>query len=132
MEEIEVSRYSYSLPGRPNLEILLPALLADEVDDVEQIFQLVLGVQRRRHITIPTAAEVYGILGGEVMPKTRQQIIDDGRRIITEIRQIFADAEHWNRVHPEEEPIEPDPHGTLAELLRRLTGEEPKPTSKDG
>jgi hypothetical protein len=64
--------------------------------------------------------------------RTRQEIIEDGRRIVAEIRQIFADAEHWNRLHPEEEQrIDPDPHGTLRELLRRLTGEEPKPSQED-
>jgi hypothetical protein len=56
------------------------------------------------------------------MAKTRLQIIDDGRRIITEIRQIFLDAEHWNRLHPDEEPLDPDPQGELRALLLRLTG----------
>lgn len=65
------------------------------------------------------------------MPKTRQQIIEAGRRIIAETRQIFADAERWNHLHPDEEPIDPDPHGTLRELLRRLTGEEPMPSPDD-
>lgn len=33
-----------------------------------------------------------------------------------EIQSIFDDADHWNRVHPREEPINPDPGG----LLRRI------------
>jgi hypothetical protein len=64
------------------------------------------------------------------MPKTRQQIIDEARRIITEIRQIFVDAERWNSLHPDEKPIDPDPHGTLNELLRRLT-DGPMPSPAD-
>jgi hypothetical protein len=64
-EKIEIYRYSYSLSGSPNLVVELPALEEDELNEVEQLFQLILGVQRRRHVTIPTADEVYGIMGGE-------------------------------------------------------------------
>lgn len=67
----------------------------------------------------------------KVRSRTRQEIIEDGRRIIAEVRQIFADADRWNHLHPDEEPIDPDPHGTLRELLRWLTGEEPMPSPAD-
>lgn len=35
------------------------------------------------------------------------------RRIAREVEQIRVDAEHWNRLHPDEEPINPDPDGEL-------------------
>lgn len=36
-------------------------------------------------------------------------------KIKAEIEQIFVDASHWNRIHPDEEPIDPDPDGKMKE-----------------
>jgi hypothetical protein len=37
-----------------------------------------------------------------------------------EIHGYFDDIAHWNRLHPHETPIDPDPDGQMAELLRYL------------
>ena len=47
----------------------------------------------------------------------RQEVFMNRRRHLREeIRAIFADAAHWNRIHPDEEPIDPDPDDTLQRL----------------
>lgn len=51
---------------------------------------------------------------------TRQGLIDEARRIRKEIEQIFLDAEHWNLIHPEENPIDPDPDGTLVRMAKGI------------
>lgn len=43
-----------------------------------------------------------------------------GRKIVNECRQIIADAEAWNALHPTEEPIEPDPGGVLASIIENM------------
>jgi hypothetical protein len=52
--------------------------------------------------------------------KTRKQILEEAQRIRTEIDQIVIDAEAWNRHHPSEKPINPDPVGVLARLRKSL------------
>ncbi|MGE0363026.1 MAG: hypothetical protein AB7R67_20095 [Vicinamibacterales bacterium] len=54
------------------------------------------------------------------MPKERHEILAEARRIRAEIEQIFIDAEHWNRIHPSEEPIHPDPDGRLRRLAKGI------------
>ena len=78
--EIRVFRYSWSLSGRPNLEVFLPELLEDEIDEVEQLFQLILGIQRRMHMRLPTADEVYGILSKQGTDATPTPDAADGGR----------------------------------------------------
>jgi hypothetical protein len=48
--------------------------------------------------------------------KTREQILEEADRIRREIEQVFIDTEYWNSVHPNEEPINPDPDGMLARI----------------
>jgi hypothetical protein len=52
--------------------------------------------------------------------KTRQQLIDEAKRLSAELGQIFLDVEHWNRIHPEETPIDPDPEGELGRMKKSL------------
>lgn len=49
------------------------------------------------------------------------------KRIAAELRQLQADAEHWNRLHPDEEPIVIDVNlsgDVAARLLGRTDGDE--------
>lgn len=48
------------------------------------------------------------------MNERRGEWLARAHAVLAEIRQIFLDAEHWNRLHPEEEPIDPDPDDVLA------------------
>lgn len=50
----------------------------------------------------------------------RAQIIAKAARMCDEIGQIFLDAQHWNNIHPDEEPINPDPDGMLTRMLKDL------------
>jgi hypothetical protein len=50
-------------------------------------------------------------------PEHRARIIQNIRRWCDEIRQLLIDVEHWNRVHPNEEPIDIDPGGQLRQML---------------
>lgn len=50
----------------------------------------------------------------------RAQIISKAARMCDEIKQIFLDAQHWNNIHPDEEPINPDPDGKLGRMLKGL------------
>ena len=52
--------------------------------------------------------------------KTRQQILDNAKRQIREIDQYFVDVAYWNRVHPQEDQIDPDPTGSMASLRAAL------------
>ncbi len=54
--------------------------------------------------------------------KTRDQIIAKAGRLCREISQTFQDVQHWNNIHPDEEPINPDPDGFLAHMLEILDG----------
>lgn len=53
-------------------------------------------------------------------PREKQQryLIAEAKRIKAEIEQVFNDARHWNRLYPEEEPIEPWNDEKWADLLR--------------
>jgi hypothetical protein len=53
---------------------------------------------------------------------SRAAIIDRARTMRTEIAQIFADAERWNRVNVPWKggPIDPDPDGKLKRLAEGL------------
>lgn len=58
----------------------------------------------------------------------RNRIIGNARTLLLEIRQIFADCDHWNRLHPEERPIDVDPDGNLRNLrdgLQRMLDADP-------
>jgi hypothetical protein len=44
------------------------------------------------------------------------------RTLKREIEQQFNDCAHWNRLHPKEEPIDPDPDGSLASCLAYCDG----------
>lgn len=52
--------------------------------------------------------------------KSREQIIQQARQLAAEIEHLFASTAHWNRCHPHELPIDPDPDGELAALLADL------------
>lgn len=45
---------------------------------------------------------------------TPGSIIRDAERSIANVDQLFADCAHWNRLHPDEEPIDADPDGEMA------------------
>ena len=55
------------------------------------------------------------------MRDERARLVSRARRSALEIEQLFADTEHWNRTHPDEEPIDPDPDGKLGGMLNSLT-----------
>ena len=44
----------------------------------------------------------------------RKHLADRAVKVVAEINHIFADCDHWNRTHPEEVPIDPDPDGALS------------------
>ena len=48
--------------------------------------------------------------------------IEKIKKQLSEIEQIFLDAEHWNQAHPDEELINPDPDNELRKLSWRLKG----------
>jgi hypothetical protein len=52
--------------------------------------------------------------------RDRTAIINRARVLLADIEQTFADAEHWNRVHPYSMPIDPDPDGQLARIKAGL------------
>jgi hypothetical protein len=52
---------------------------------------------------------------------TREELLRRVGRILREIEQIERDVAHWNRIHPEESPIDADPDGELAEWKARLS-----------
>ena len=54
------------------------------------------------------------------MDAERQRIINECARIAAESEQIIIDVEHWNDLHPEQEPIHPDPDGRLARIIRAM------------
>ena len=43
----------------------------------------------------------------------RSAIADRAQKLANEIAQLFADADHWNSVHPHDQAIDPDPDGQL-------------------
>ena len=50
----------------------------------------------------------------------RGMIVANCRLMRADIEQIFRDVGHWNRTHPDEEPIDPDPDGTLRQLADEI------------
>lgn len=54
----------------------------------------------------------------------RSEIINRAKKLRSEITQIFADADHWNKKNtPWQKAIDPDPDGELkkmAEMLDRV------------
>lgn len=54
---------------------------------------------------------------------TKEHLRRDSRRIIENIDQLFADCAHWNRLHPDEKPINADPDGMLGKEKARLLAE---------
>lgn len=56
------------------------------------------------------------------MAKTRQEIIDEAKRIRAECLDIIATAEYWNTNvrKPHEAVIDPDPDGFLARTIASI------------
>ena len=56
------------------------------------------------------------------MSNERAAIIARARNTRAEIAQIFADADHWNRLHVpwKGKPIDPDPDGQLKRIADGL------------
>ena len=51
----------------------------------------------------------------------RQAVLQGRRRhLLVEIEQLRLDVEHWNRIHPDEEPIDWDPEGTMRQMYEDL------------
>ena len=50
----------------------------------------------------------------------RGMILANFRLLRADVEQIFRDADHWNRTHPDEDPIDPDPDGTLRQLADEI------------
>jgi hypothetical protein len=50
----------------------------------------------------------------------RGMLLGNARRIRADIEQIFTDAAEWNRIHPNEGPIDCDPDGDLRRLANEL------------
>lgn len=50
--------------------------------------------------------------------KTRQKIINDVRKQLAEVNQLFTDTEYWNENvrKPHEKRIDPDPDGEMAKI----------------
>lgn len=59
---------------------------------------------------------------GEKDAEERAKLVARVIDLRSECRQIFTDAEHWNEHvrKPEEEPVDPDPDGTLVLLIEKL------------
>lgn len=49
---------------------------------------------------------------------TLKSIIRDAERAVATADQLFADTAHWNRLHPDEQLIDPDPDGEMAAVKR--------------
>lgn len=47
-------------------------------------------------------------------------LVENMRHMRGEIEKIFIDAAHWSRLHPDEEPIDPDPDGELRRIADAL------------
>lgn len=52
--------------------------------------------------------------------KTRDELVAELRTLREEIRLTFTTAEHWSRTHPDEEPLDPDPDGELADMATQI------------
>lgn len=49
---------------------------------------------------------------------TLQSIIKDAERSIATVDRLFLDTAHWNRLHPDELPVDPDLDGEMAQAKR--------------
>ena len=47
-------------------------------------------------------------------------ILANFRLLRADLEQTFRDVGHWNRTHPVEDPIDPDPDGTLRQLADEI------------
>ena len=50
----------------------------------------------------------------------RAMLLSEARSHRAAIEQVFTDVGHWNRTHPSEEPIDPDPNGILRQMADDL------------
>ena len=50
----------------------------------------------------------------------RGMIVANGRLLRANIEHIFLDVDHWNRTHPDSNPIDPDPDGTLRQIADEI------------
>lgn len=61
-------------------------------------------------------------MANTIIPMQEPRVVDRAelfqrmRRHRAEVEQIFIDVEHWNRIHPDEEPLDPDPDGTMRRI----------------
>lgn len=51
---------------------------------------------------------------------TKDELFARARTLRAEIRQVFLDAEYWNRLNPTKVPIDVDPDGKLQDVLNAL------------
>lgn len=54
------------------------------------------------------------------MDAERRRILKNASENIDEIEQLLADVAHWNRTHPDQEPINIDPDGKLRQMADAL------------
>lgn len=50
----------------------------------------------------------------------RAAFYNRAQKLANEIAQLFRDADHWNAAHPDEQPIDPDPDGSLRRMYDGL------------
>ena len=50
----------------------------------------------------------------------RGMIVANCRLLRADVEQIFRDADHWNRTHPDEDAIDPDADGMLRQLADEI------------
>jgi hypothetical protein len=50
------------------------------------------------------------------MAVTLQSIIRDAERAVRVVDELFNDTAHWNRLHPDEAPLDPDPDGEMQKV----------------
>ena len=50
----------------------------------------------------------------------RGMIVANFRRLRADIERIFLDVDHWNRTHPDEDPVDPDPDETLQKMADEI------------
>jgi hypothetical protein len=54
------------------------------------------------------------------MDERREVLVNRMRHLRQEIQSIFDDAEHWNRIHPDEQLIDPDEDWLLQRMADGL------------
>jgi hypothetical protein len=50
----------------------------------------------------------------------RGLLLANARVMRDELEQIFVDTDHWNRAHPDEDQIDPDPGGTMRQMIDEI------------